>query len=462
MKEIIIKGFKDKTANYLYGKEISVHSSGDYRETTTSRDVMTKLSLTDERLFNKKIIARTMYIPPIHMKTYNGTEYVLLMPWLNLINGVFDRRNLPWMQHVQSSIVREEDISLRIIQALRDVVNILVDNQRNSVHDRLSESEADASNAARKRRFNNIVNGVNDSVIPSWVLSALLFHNQLIHGRAYHALDNFHTMKDILKIDFKMGGRKINTMYKGVTTDNSSKIQFYNSLEMFLTSMLGDFKYNDNITNSAHPQSNFESYTDYNGRFIEFGVPNTGPMHHRGSIRLTDESQIIPLITPVIKLSDLLGIITTIGNTTVLRKGNPIINRDVIKFNVYNKLFNRDLNHFARTPISLRLKALRDRNIKALLSAGCNIDYIEQDSEDTNYLGGLTNVEALPTELTYENYVRSYTSIKLVATKHIENISGYKTLVGLIGGERISNVDVIDWLLKFGDTHVPLFNRRHV
>lgn len=451
MKEIIVTGFKDKTADYLFGKEISTHSLSNSHELVEARNLMTKLSLADKKLFNKKVLARTMYVPPIHMRTFNDTEYVLLMPWLNLINGIFDKRNFPWMQHAQSSITEGYYRSSQTVYALQVILRAFTSDYRIDPEGSFVK-ESNLSDNTKKLIFNDVVNQVNLSVIPSWMLSSLLFHNQLIHGRVNYNLQSFNTMKAIPKIVFKMGGRKIDTMYRGILTDGSPQIQFFNSLEMFLTPIRNDFSYRNNVGNSINPQSNFETYTAYQGKFIELGINILRRMNIESSTRLTDEFQITPLITPVIKRGDLYMILNKIRDTFGTSR-SPIINRDLIKFNVYNSMFNG-----TKTSSSLRIKALRDRNIRRLESVGCNIDYIEHDTKETDYLGGFTNISALPTEITSEGCIRSFTSMGKVAVDHIRNVSGNNSMAGKVDVKNISNIDVIDWLLKFGDTHVPLLN----
>lgn len=452
MKKIIVKGFEDKVAEHIYGKRINAHALGYYTENSMLREVVTNLGTTDETVLNERQLGRTMYIPPVHMRTFNGSEYVLLMPWINIINGIYDKRNLPWLQHVQSSGIEDPTLARQIIYVLQNTLEQLMEYR--DVHNAMLP-------LYMKDKFNRVVSGVNDSLVPSWILSTLLFYNPLMHSKLFRSLEYFYNVKDVTKFGFTMGGRKIDTMYRGVRSAGTHTVQFYNSLDMFITTSMGNFNYDDNMTNSGNRQSKFELDPAYYGRFVEFGAARDGQrMYRRGTIRLTDEAQIVPLITPVIKMGDLFDVLGSMFSADPLSVAKPVINRDLIKFNAYLK----PLTTFS--PISVaensvsRIKVSMDRNLKKLSLAGCNINYIDNVTEETNYLGGLANMSPLPTTLkAKDGHLQVYTLINKVALDSIKSVSGPSSLAGKLYNESVSNVEIIDWLLKFGDTHIPLLNR---
>lgn len=439
MRDITVKGFKDEYVNHLYGRSLlRPFHRGDLSEA-----LLSTIPGIEKRMLERAEIARTMYIPPMHLKMYNGTKDVLLMPWLNIINGIYDNKNLPWMQNVYSSTFESKAITTNLAVFLLKTVN------------RLSRLHTTISDISKEQVFNDITSWVNHEGLPSFAASSLLFYNPFIHGRMMFKYEYLHNIKEIAHLNFSMGGRKIDTMYRSIRTETNHILQFYNSLEMFVTTYANEYVYNKSRGPHGRNQSNFETYSEAQHRFIELGEAcrNSRSQSVTG-IRITDEFPIIPIILPVIEIRALREWLESLfSEGGVIKKRLPIINRDSIKFLVYNDVLDETLAYTGKSPSILRLEAVMLKNLRKLKSAGCCIKYVSSKYSANSkgyYKGGLASISPLPTSLKDENGAIQ-TSIRLngVVHKHLHKISKE-------GDKNFTQFEILEWLLKFGTNHVPL------
>lgn len=422
MKEVLVKGFNDEALDHIYGKEVFKYKRTNPWNSKLSEKLVYVLDEKDN-IFKKDLLGRTVYVPPVHMKMYNGTQYVLLMPWLNLMDGLYDIRNAPWMQtvHIASSA---EAIRERLIATLNSVIERFISYQDN-INSKYNIIEV-------------LSNSLGQGWILSYVLSSLLFYNPFIHGRIKSKYNILKTVKEIPSLDFHMGDRRISTLYRGLMSDGKHIMQFYNSLEMFATAVHPYFDRNSTKDASEHYNRSIEIAT--------FGTYNSK------SLKITDEFQIVPLITPVVKMDTIKTMLQKCSSSGHRVDNGLAINRDNVKFLVYDEILNSNPAQMSGNLGIPRLKAVMSRNVKKLKLIGCNVEHVESLTPRTNYMGGFSHINSLPSQMeSKDGNLRAYTSINSVMFKYIDSITK--------GNVDVNKTEVLSWLLKFGEDHIPLLNR---
>ena len=458
LNKLKVKSFEDPSFNNFMGREIVFLNNLD--SNSKINDVLVAIGDKNKEKSIESVIGKTAYIPPAHFKTFNGSSDVLLMPILNILDGIMDSRRAVWHRGVHNNRADfdyyRDDIS--IIKFLQDNLQYY----KNKLRPNPENQDVTIWNSMVHYL---IYNGIG--ALPSWFYSAINAYNPIVHGRVAKRINSLYSTSEVLNKHVTMSTRKIETLYQPTRHLSNMYTLFNNSLDMFLSIDVDGIPwYNSNRSSSRLCIEDLR-------KFITTTLPI--PTINKFRTVFYDHSPLIPLITPVVDINyiiqfleefqDIYNSQTNPDFFTLHGPSNIVLNRDKIKFIAYKSIIDNTadpLRNLQYNKAEWRVyKILFDKNVKKLQLSGCDVRIVSKDDyrnnpNNFNYIAGLQSNARYQSGL--------YTNKDGTFGSGLDFLSPIRTALKDINSkfDSIPNIDLMKFSCSVGEGHIPLMYKNDI
>ena len=223
--EVKVKHFKNQLLGDIFGSLITRDDYIRYEPLPHNTGTNMFKALTgntapesDDRIITHTPIdiGRTMYIPPVHMKMYNGNRDICALSMFNMLSGVKDFRNIPILHNgPYFSDLSQETVIANYCSTYSTVAGAFL------------SILSDSPDSRRFAGLNTIISPVTNGTLPSILLSSILYFNPFIHGVVSTRRKTLSNVKELPQLPGQMGLRKPDLKYRLMNVSNSSYIVLY-------------------------------------------------------------------------------------------------------------------------------------------------------------------------------------------------------------------------------------------